>query len=107
MLGEFLYDKEKRLEYFTPASFADLDQSDSNPNDLDGDIKNYNPRIKYAAKELGPTTSLPPEQEVARYYSDGTYKEESGGGLAAIRAFGGGKYFFEGWQNNLSDTSLV
>jgi hypothetical protein len=29
------------------------------------------------------------------------------GGLPAIRAFGGGKYFYEGWYNSLFDTSLA
>ena len=106
LLGEFSYDQIKRLAFATPESTGQLSQSDSNPNILDGDIENFNPRIKYAAKEISPTSPHPTE-EVAVYSNNGTDREESGGGLAAIRAFGGGKYFFEGWQNNLFDTSLV
>jgi hypothetical protein len=32
---------------------------------------------------------------------------ESGGGLPAFRAFGGGKFFYEGWQLDPFNTSLV
>jgi hypothetical protein len=108
-LGEFSYDAQKGLAFITPTSSATLFQSDGDPNDLVGNTYNFNPPIKYASnsQELLSTSLAANAQTVAYTYNDGINREEKGGGLAAIRAFGGGKFFFEGWQNNLFDTSLV
>ena len=46
-------------------------------------------------------------QEIARIGSSGVSPEESGEGLPAFRSFGGGKYFYDGWQLDPFNTSLV
>ena len=108
MFGKFSYDNKKRLTSVTLASGGNIAQSDSNPDVLHGGIQKDISSRAYTPEQLfGDNREEAPYIDLTEYSNDGKRKEESGGGLAAIRAFGGGKYFFDGWQNSLFDTSLV
>jgi hypothetical protein len=108
MLGKFLYDKAGRIKDATIKAVAFVNESTTS-DEIDAVIMNYaNPvRLTFPSPiDIGTGTVV--AQYFVNYSSDGERSTgEIGGGLAAIRAFGGGKYFFEGWQNNLFDTSLV
>ena len=82
-----------------------IQKSDRISEAIFGNIDEYPQRWNFAPDQF---FSNPPESiNIAGYSWTSSPPEERGGGLAAIRAFGGGKYFFDGWQNNLFDTSLV
>jgi hypothetical protein len=105
LVGDFSYDSKGRLTRASVSSEGMIQKSDENPDVLFGNIDEYPQRWNFTPAQYPGT---PPEPtNVAGYSWTSSPNEESGGGLAAIRAFGGGKFFFEGWQNNLFDTSLV
>ena len=105
-LGSFSYDKKGRLSLLTETSWGMIQKSDSNTDVLFGTVERF-----LSPQQITPDQKFSgvrgPTEITANYCYNCADGVEKGGGLAAIRAFGGGKYFFEGWQINLFDTSLV
>ena len=102
-LGNFVYDRRGKMVQSTITSDGFTQVSDDNPTQIFGNLFQYSqPWVSTVPRE----GVEPPSTETASYCYL-CLEQEKGGGLAAIRAFGGGKYFFEGWQNNLFDTSLA
>jgi hypothetical protein len=110
-LGNFVYDNRGKMIQSTITSDGFTQVSDDNLSRLFGTIFQYSQpwtsTMMYTGLQPTPIESLPPSTITADYCYNCSDGPEKGGGLAAIRAFGGGKYFFEGWQNNLFDTSLL
>jgi hypothetical protein len=93
-LGDFIYDKNGRLTSGKVEFRAALEEKPSDPTWIGGNI--------YQVQD----TLYRPPTEWDKYGTE-IVDETATGGLAAIRAFGGGKYFFEGWDNNVFDTTIV
>jgi hypothetical protein len=102
-LGDFSYDKHGRMTRSSVTNSGFTQVSDYDTGRVFGTLEEFSqPWISRI-----PYEGTPPPSTITANYSYNSTDPEEGGGLAAIRAFGGGKYFFEGWQNNLFDTSLV
>jgi hypothetical protein len=106
LLGNFSYDKNGRMTKFGTTSSRMIQVSDDNLEQLFGTVEQF-PQLWTTSAPFDYNKTFPPQSTVLADYCYLCLEQEKGGGLAAIRAFGGGKYFFEGWQNNLFDTSLV
>jgi hypothetical protein len=94
-LGDFKYDKNGKLISGRIDYHARLEEKPSDPTWIGGGI--------YQAQD----TLYRPLTEWDNYGIEIVDVKQSTGGLAAIRAFGGGKYFFEGWDNNVFDPTIV
>jgi hypothetical protein len=116
ILGKTSYDKKGRATTTSETSSAYMQTlKTANPDRMWGDVRSN------SSPYVFPTSSifmLPLERgtlvaEVGMSFpiaADGTESSvmnEYGGGLSAIRAFGGGKYFYDGWQLDPFNTSLV
>jgi hypothetical protein len=103
--GGFTYDKNGRMARMSISSDGTMQMNDDNSSPRFGYLTVYSPP---SVPSLPYDGGFHSGTELASYdWGSGSGAKETGGGLAAIRAFGGGKYFFEGWQNNLFDTSLA
>lgn len=107
MIGKNTYDKiTGKLTSMTPEKVGSLIKSDSKPDIQSGIITKVTKPIKVSPKDLFDGNPIP-LKTLAEYTHDTTGIRDTGGGLATIKAFEGGKYFFEGWQNTLFNPSLV
>ncbi len=105
LLGDTSYSKKQKLTKAEIKSTGFIQKSDKNPDVFFGHLYDHPGNWIFSLTDNG---TPPASIDIAAYdWGSGSGAKETGGGLAAIRAFGGGKYFFEGWQNNLFDTSLV
>ena len=95
-LGDFTYDKKGKLTSGKVEFHAYLEEKPSDPTWIGGGI--------YQATD---PTYKPFSEWDASTVEIVDHDDPVTGGLPVIRAFGGGKYFYESWHNNLFDTSLV
>lgn len=102
--GNFAYDRRGKMIQSTITSDGFTQVSDDNLSQLFGTLRQYSQ--PWVSTNFG-ADDAPSSIITADYCYNCSDGPEQGGGLAAIRAFGGGKYFFEGWQNNQFDTSLA
>ena len=107
ILGRNAYDKKTgKLTSITPEKVGGLTKSDSIPDAESGVIAKVTTPLKVTSEDLFSSNPLP-LKTLAEYSHGSTVEIDTGGGLATIKAFEGGKYFFDGWQNNLFSPSLV
>ena len=108
-IGSTNYDKKgaATTSNLTDASYMQT-RTMANPDRTWGEIR------KFSTPYLTPSSSInkiPLEtagvQASVTTSPPSTTLDESGGGLAALRAFRGGKYFYEGWQLDPFNTSIV
>ena len=104
LLGDFNYDKGKHITSSKVSSIGYIQKSAKNDEILFGNIGSFNPAWTFDPSKL---ENSPPNQNQTSNYAWNSTPVETGGGLSAIRGFGGGRFFFEGWQNNLFDTTLA
>jgi hypothetical protein len=95
-LGHFTYDKKGRLTSGKVEFHAYLEEKPSDPTWIGGGI--------YQATDLAYKSFSEWDASTVQLVDD---DDPSTGGLPVIRAFGGGKYFYEGWDMNPFDTSLL
>lgn len=105
--GSFSFDKQGRMSEARIVSSGMMQLAATDQDQLFGTITEFAPPLSSATPLAVPIGGSSPSATVTADYCYLCLEQEKGGGLAAIRAFGGGKFFFEGWQNNLFDTSLV
>jgi hypothetical protein len=115
-LGKTSYDKKGRATTASETSSAYMQTlKTANPDRMWGDVRSNSSPYVFPASSI---FMLPLERgtlvaEVGMSFpiaEDGTESSimnEYGGGLSAIREFGGGKHFYEGWQLDPFNTSLV
>ena len=107
LLGSTAYDKRFKasISSFTDSAYMQTLKT-QNPD------RTWGVYEKYSSPYKTPTSSLfflPQGAELAAVTTSppSTTLEESGGGLSAFRTFGGGKYFYEGWQLDPFNTSII
>jgi hypothetical protein len=114
LIGSTAYNKRGKASIgtYTDTAFMQTLKT-QNPDRTWGVYEKYSSPYKAPASSL---MFLPPGEEVAMVGTsfpiaeDGTQSSvisESGGGLAAFRALGGGKFFYEGWQLDPFNTSII
>jgi hypothetical protein len=113
-MGSTSYDRKGKAKISSFSDFAYMQTLKiPNPDRTWGVYERFSSPYKTPTSSI---TSLPEGEEVAvvgmsfPIAEDGTetsVMEQSGGGLPAFRAFGGGKFFYEGWQLDPFNTALV
>jgi hypothetical protein len=106
-VGSFSFSKGESMSEARIVSSGMMQVATTDQDQLFGTITEFTPSLSSVTPLAIPIGGPSPTAIVTADYCYLCSEKEKGGGLAAIRAFGGGKYFFEGWQNNLFDTSLV